>query len=259
MSSKHIWILTLFPEMFEGFLNKGLIGAALSGNKGLGYDVHLVQIRDHAPKDYKGVDDSPFGGGPGMVMRPDVLKSAFFDGVVTVGGYSRDNFKQQLRVFLAGPRGRVWNSECAKQFSSQYLMPGTPHDLVFICGRYEGIDERFIQAYVDFELSLGDFILSGGELAIMAFLDSALRHIPGVLGNADSVVAESFEGDLLEQPQYTRPREFEGCLVPEVLLSGHHEKVAKWQMEQRIHLTQIHRPDLFQKFVQSQSSKGGKK
>ncbi len=259
MSDKHIWILTLFPEMFEGFLNKGLIGAALSGQKALGYNVHLVQIRDHAPKEYKGVDDAPFGGGPGMVMRADVLKNAFLDGIVTVGGYSRDDFKNQLKVFLAGPRGRKWNSECAKQFSMQFLMPETSYDLVFICGRYEGIDERFIQTYIDFEFSLGDFILSGGELAVMAFLDSSLRHVPHVLGNADSVVAESFEDDLLEQPQYTRPREFEGIIVPEVLLSGHHERVAQWQLEQRVQITRKQRPDLFQKYIQSQSYRGTKK
>ncbi|MBI2519131.1 MAG: tRNA (guanosine(37)-N1)-methyltransferase TrmD [Bdellovibrio sp.] len=245
--------------MFEGFLNKGLIGTALSGHKSLGYHVHLVQIRNHAPNDYKGVDDSPFGGGPGMVMRADVLKNALIDGVVVAGGYGRDNFREQLKVILAGPRGRVWNSDSAKQFSLQYLMPETLCDIVFICGRYEGIDERFVQTYVDLELSLGDFILSGGELAVMAFLDSSLRYIPGVLGNAESAVAESFECGLLEQPQYTRPREFEGNMVPEILLSGHHEKVAKWQREQRIQLTQKHRPDLFQKYIRSQNVKGGKK
>ena len=164
---------------------------------------------------------------------------------------SKDNKKTKIVLFSA--KGKQFNQKMAYDWAHKF------DRIILISSRYEGIDERFIEAYVDMEFSLGDFILSGGELAVMAFLDSAMRHVPGVLGNAESVIAESFEGDLLEHAQYTKPRDFEGKMVPEILLSGHHALIAKWQLEQRIQSTQKHRPDLFQKYMQLQNSRGKKK
>lgn len=240
---RKIWILTLFPEFFEPFLKCGIAGQAFRGERSDGdfkFEVHCINIRDYSQTKYRSVDDSPFGGGPGMVMRADILREALMEGVVKNGGYEG---KENLHVVYTSPRGKVWDNKTAREFGVNVLSHPNK-DLVFICGRYEGIDERFLEKYVDDYYSIGDFVLTGGELAVMAMLDSAVRFVPGILGNKLSSEADSFEDGLIEYPQYTKPREFEGMDVPAILLEGHHKKIGEWQLEQKKIMTRKWRPDL---------------
>lgn len=243
MKINKIWIITLFPEYFVPLCKVGVAGQALSGSRGVEFKVETVQLRDHCLDDYKGVDDSPFGGGAGMVMRADILKNALIDGVVKKGNYD-DDWKEKLHVIYPGPRGKVWNHNSCREFANRVWDKELGKDLVFICGRYEGIDERFIENYVDEQISLGDYIVTGGEVAVLAILDSALRFLPGVLGNKNSANEDSFENGILEHPQYTKPREFDGLEVPEVLLSGHHKKIEEYRNSEKMRITKIYRPDL---------------
>lgn len=242
---KKIWIITLFPNYFDSLINFGITGSALRGERGSSLEIKTIQLRNYTPKDYKGVDDAPYGGGAGMVMRADVLKEAFMKGIVEDGGYG-DNFKEKLHVVFPGPRGKTWDNSYCKDFAARFSAEGSK-DLVFICGRYEGIDERFLNLYVDEQISLGDFILTGGEIPTMAIIDSALRFFTGVLGNKESSQQESFQANMLEHPQYTRPKVFDGVEVPEILTSGHHQNIAKYQKEESLRITKIHRPDLLEK------------
>lgn len=240
---KRIFILTLFPEYFKPLLDCGIAGQAFRGERSqenLKFEIHLINIRDFSKTNYKSVDDTPYGGGPGMVMRADILRDALFDGVVHKFGYTS---LDKLHVIYTSPRGRVWNNQVARDFALNSLSH-PDKDLVFISGRYEGVDERFLENYVNEYFSLGDFVLTGGEIAIMALLDSSVRFVPGILGNKLSSQMDSFEDGLIEHPQYTRPQEFEGRGVPEVLLSGHHKKIQEWQKSEQIRLTKKHRPDL---------------
>jgi tRNA (guanine37-N1)-methyltransferase len=240
---KKIWILTLFPEFFEPLLSCGIAGQALRGERSsdeFKLEVNFINIRDYSTTKYRSVDDSPYGGGPGMVMRADILRDALLKGVVEKQGYES---LENLHVIYTSPRGRVWNNQLAREFGTQVLS-SSHKDIVFICGRYEGIDERFLEKYVDAFYSIGDFVLTGGEIAVMTILDSAVRFVPGILGNKLSSEADSFEDGLIEHPQYTKPQVFEGMEVPEVLLNGHHKKIQEWQKEEKIRLTQKHRPDL---------------
>lgn len=245
--TKHIWILTLFPEYFLPLKECGVVGQALRGERGERFELHVVQIRDFTFQRYKGVDDSPFGGGAGMVMRADVLKNALLKGIVEAGAYG-ENWREKLHVVYPGPRGKVWGTQSAKEFAQSFWGHSDSaidsKDVVFVCGRYEGVDERFLESYVNQQISVGDYILSGGELAVMTIIDSAMRFVPGCLGNALSHQTESFEAGLLEYPLYTRPREFDGKVVPEILMSGHHKKIDEYQGQQSLQLTQLHRPDL---------------
>lgn len=240
MILRRIWILTLFPEYFKPLLECGISGSAFRGERSdsLKFEMKFVNIRDFATTKYKSIDDSPFGGGPGMVMRADILRDALMKGVVEAGGY---NDVSELTVVYTSPRGKVWNNKVAREFGTQTL---SHQDVVFICGRYEGVDERFIEKYVNEFYSIGDYVLTGGELAVMTMLDSAVRFVPGILGNKLSSDYDSFEDGLLEFPQYTKPQEFEGMPVPEILLSGHHKKIDEWQKEQKLTMTRKHRPDL---------------
>jgi tRNA (guanine37-N1)-methyltransferase len=239
---KRIWIMTLFPEMFKPFLECGVAGAAFRGARegDIKFEIKFVNIRDYSTTKYKSVDDSPYGGGPGMVMRADILKDALIKGVVEIGGYQS---LSELEVIYTSPRGKVWNAQVAREFGQTQLST-TSKDLVFIAGRYEGIDERFLSLYVNSYYSIGDYVLTGGEIAIMSMLDSAVRFLPGVLGNNLSSAADSFEDGLIEYPQYTKPREFDGLDVPSVLLEGHHKKIIEWQDEQKVQMTKKFRPDL---------------
>ena len=241
MITRRIWIMTLFPEFFKPLLDCGVAGQALRGERAesIKFDVRLVNVRDWGMGNYKAVDDTPYGGGPGMVMRADVLASAFNEGVIIPGGYTD---KSELTVIYTGPRGTPWNHQVARAFGEQTL---TDKDIVFICGRYEGIDERFLTHYVNLTFSLGDYVLSGGELAVMTMLDSSVRFVPGILGNKSSANEDSFEDGLLECPQYTKPREFEGESVPEVLANGNHAKIKEWQQSQKELMTKTHRRDLY--------------
>ncbi len=242
---RKIWILTLFPEFFKPFLECGIAGSAFRGERSDGdfkFEMHFVNIRDYSTTKYKSVDDSPFGGGPGMVMRADILKEALMKGVVEAGGYTDKN---QLHVVYTSPRGTVWTNIVAREFGITTL--AGEKDIVFICGRYEGIDERFLESYVDDFYSVGDYVLTGGEIPVMAILDSAVRFVPGILGNKLSATDDSFEDGLIEFPQYTKPREFDGKDVPAILLEGHHKKIGEWQKEQKIEMTKKWRPDLLKK------------
>lgn len=239
---RKIWILTLFPEYFKPLLDCGISGQALRGERSdsLKLEVHFVNIRDFATTKYKSVDDSPYGGGPGMVMRADILKDALVKGVVEGGNYSS---VEDLKIIYTSPRGKVWNNKLARNFGVEVLGENG-RDVVFICGRYEGIDERFLEKFVDDFYSIGEYVLTGGEIAVMSILDSAIRFVPGILGNKLSCETDSFEDGLIEYPQYTRPREFEGMEVPQILLEGHHKKIQEWQQEEKVRMTKRYRPDL---------------
>lgn len=228
-----ITILTLFPEMFPGPLGHSLIGKALE--KSL-WQLQVVDIRDFAGDKHQTVDDTSFGGGPGMVMRPDVVDKAL----------SSVMEKGKARLIHLSPRGKVFHQAAAREMAT------SPLPFVFLCGRYEGIDQRVLDAWGAEDMSLGDFILTGGELAAMTILDAVVRLIPGVIGDEESLEEESFSKGLLEYPHYTRPREWQGHLVPEVLLSGHHEKIASWRLEQAKEITQTRRPDLWDKYSNQQ-------
>ncbi len=221
----HATILTLYPEMFPGPLGVSLAGAALAEAK---WSLETRNIRDHSLGKHRTVDDTPAGGGPGMVLRADVLASAI-DAASTP-----EDTRPRL---LMSPRGRPLTQGRARELS---LGAGA----LLICGRFEGVDERIIAARGLEEVSIGDFVLSGGEIAAMAVLDSIIRLLPGVMGHAQSGSEESFETGLLEYPHYTRPREFEGQSIPEILTSGDHAKVAEWRRAQSLALTAARRPDM---------------
>ncbi|PCI43329.1 MAG: tRNA (guanosine(37)-N1)-methyltransferase TrmD [Alphaproteobacteria bacterium] len=224
-------VLTLYPEMFPGPLGVSLAGKAL--DKGL-WAMKVTQIRDYATDKHRNVDDTPSGGGPGMVMRADVLAAAIDD-------VSCDNWPL---VYLS-PRGRKLDRDMVREFASK-------QGITLICGRFEGVDERVLAARNITEVSLGDFVLSGGEVAAMALMDAVVRTIPGVIGDADTLREESFETGLLEYPHYTRPRIWEGREIPEVLQSGHHGKIKEWRLEQAEKLTETRRSDLWEKYIRHQ-------
>lgn len=220
-----ISILTLFPDMFQVF-NYSIISRAVQNNI---IGINTVNIRNFSNNKHKKVDDYPYGGGAGMVMAPQPI-------VDCINAVKQTN---KGRVIFLGPRGKTFNQELAKELASE-------QELIFLCGHYEGIDER-VYKYIDEEISLGDFVLTGGEMACIPIVDSICRLIPGVLSTSESFTEESFYQGVLEYPQYTRPECFNGDSVPEVLLSGHHENVRKWRRMQSLKLTQERRPDLFRK------------
>ncbi len=223
-------ILTLFPEMFPGPLGQSLAGKAME--KGI-WRLETMQIRDFATDKHRTVDDTPFGGGAGMVMRPDVVDAALAaateDGLGTKGNGPA--------IYLT-PRGRLLKQDLVRELAAG---PG----MVLLCGRYEGLDERVIEARGLLEVSLGDFVLSGGEPAALALIDACVRLLPGVMGAEATLDEESFEEGLLEYPHYTRPAEWNGRSVPEVLQSGHHERIRSWRHTQAEETTKLRRPDLW--------------
>jgi tRNA (guanine37-N1)-methyltransferase len=224
--SWHASILTLFPEMFPGPLDVSLAGRALREGK---WRCEALDIRGFATDRHRTVDDTPFGGGAGMVMRPDVADAA-------IAGAMPEGDARPL-VYLT-PRGRLLDQAMVRDFASG---PG----LVLLCGRYEGVDQRVIEARGMREVSLGDYVLSGGEIAALALLDACVRLLPGVMGAAESAIEESHSAGLLEYPHYTRPAEWQGRAVPPVLLSGHHAEVARWRRAQSEAATRERRPDLW--------------
>lgn len=228
-----ISILTLFPEMFSIF-NHSIIGRAKENNI---IELELLNIRDNTLNKHKKVDDYPYGGGAGMVMAPQPI-------VDTIKKAKENN---NGKVIFLGPRGKTFNQKMAMDLSKE-------KNLIFLCGHYEGIDQRAYK-YIDMEISLGDFILTGGEMAAIPVIDSVLRLIPGVLGKEESFMDESFSEDLLEYPQYTRPYDFEGEKVPEILLSGHHENIRKWRRLQSLNITKEKRPDLYKKIILTKEDK----
>lgn len=221
--------LTLFPEIFTGFLNSGLPGKACESKI---VEVNLIDFREFTSDKHKRVDDYPFGGGAGMLLTPQPLFDCF--------EYLKQNAKGNRRctVYMS-PSGELLNQSIVKDFYRSF------DEINILCGHYEGVDQRVIDTWVDREISIGDYILNGGELAAMVFMDSIMRYIPGFLSNPKSLESESFNDEqLLEYPQYTRPRSFRGLDVPEVLLSGHHANILKWQKSEAIKKTKKMRPDL---------------
>ena len=219
-------ILTLFPGLFKPFLEEGVLGRAVK--KGL-LDIRLTDIRSFADGRHKVTDDRPYGGGNGMVMKPGPIYQA-------LQSIQRDD---NASVILLTPQGRRFDQSLAWELSSK-------SQIILICGRYEGVDERIISGHVDLELSIGDYVLSGGELGALAVLDAVSRLIPGVLGGERSNLEDSFEDGLLEHPHFTRPRNFMGKEVPEVLLSGDHEKIRVWRRRESLKRTLLKRPDLLE-------------
>ena len=236
--SWNAWVMTLFPEMFPGSLDVSLTGRALEN--GL-WGLETVDIRDFASDKHRSVDDTPFGGGPGMVLRADILGPAIDDTVAKAGA-------DDLPLIYLSPRGKPFTQGRARELAAG---PGA----IFLCGRFEGIDERVLEARKIEEVSLGDFVMTGGELAAMALIDATVRLLPGVVGDPDSLADESFEAGLLEYPQYTRPQEWEGLGVPEALLSGNHGRIAGWRLEQSELLTKERRPDLWDQYMAATSRK----
>ena len=220
-------IFTLYPEFFPGPLSKGLYGKAMSKKL---WDLKVVNIRDYATDKHKTVDDTPYGGGSGMLMKPDVLAKSIDENVV-----------KNERIFYLSPKGKLFDQNFAKDLSKE-------QSISLICGHFEGVDERILSTRKIEEISLGDFVLSGGETAAYVVLDSILRLLPGVLGNDQSTNDESFENGLLEYPQYTKPPIWEEKSVPDVLLSGDHAKIKDWRLSQSEAITRVRRPDLWQKY-----------
>lgn len=219
-------ILTLFPEMVDGVLSESIIGRARKN----GYiEINCINIRDFSKDKHRRVDDYPYGGGTGMVMQAQPI----YDACQSVINSS----DSKPVIIYMSPQGKVFNQKTAKKLA-QY------EHIVLLCGHYEGVDERVIEEVVDFELSVGDYVLTGGELPAIVVADCVSRLVPGVLANADAYTEESHYNGLLEYPQYTRPPEFMGRKVPEVLLSGHHKNIAEWRREQSILRTKQKRPDL---------------
>ncbi len=233
-------VLTLFPEMFPGPLGASLAGKALKD--GL-WRMETLDIRDFASDKHASVDDTPYGGGAGMVLRPDVVNAALVGAEATHG-------KAERKIYLS-PRGRVLDQPLVKELAEC-------SSILLLCGRYEGVDQRVIEAQKLEEVSLGDFILAGGEVAAMMLIEACVRLIPGVVGNTRTMEEESFSEGLLEYPHYTRPPEWNGLKVPDVLLSGHHDKIRKWRRQMAEDLTRTRRPDLWNKVCEHET-KGKKK
>lgn len=218
-------IITLFPRLFDEPMKTSLLGRAVEDGA---IEVVLHDLRDHGLGKHRSVDDTPYGGGAGMVMRPEPL----FAAIESVKG-------TDSHVVLLSPRGTVFDHSGAERLAAQ-------NHLVLVCGRYEGVDQRVIDELIDEEISIGDYVLAGGELAALVVIEALSRFVPGVLGNPDSLATESHASGTLEHPQYTRPAEFRGLKVPEVLLSGHHAEVERWRGQESRRLTQERRPDLLE-------------
>lgn len=223
-------IITIFPQIFDGVFDHGITRRAIESGIA---NIRILNLRDFATDKHNSVDDRPYGGGEGMVFMPDPLFQAV--------EYCQGGPKSSLHhVVLLSPQGRTWSHEMAAEYAR------IPH-IILICGRYEGVDQRVVDALVDREISIGDFILSGGEIPAMVLVDSVVRLLPGVVGNEDSIANESFSTGLLDYPQYTRPAEYRGMRVPEVLLSGDHARIERWRKERALEKTRQNRPEMMDK------------
>lgn len=222
-------IITIFPEVFKPYVNESILKIAQEKGK---LEIRLHNLRDYTLDKHRKVDDRPFGGGPGMIMTPEPVFRA-----VEAIKQAIDKRQPAAKVILLTPQGKTLNQKLAEKLSKR-------KHLILICGRYEGVDERVRESLIDEEISIGDYILSGGELAALVLTDSLARLLPGVLGHKDSNVRESFSDNLLEYPQYTRPADFRGMGVARVLLSGDHKKIEEWRKHQAVKITKKKRPDL---------------
>jgi tRNA (guanine37-N1)-methyltransferase len=230
-------VLTIFPEIFNAYLSEGMLKRA--SQKGL-IDIHVHNLRDYTKDKHRTVDDYPYGGGSGMVMKPD----PFFAAIEALNPEPLNR-----RVITLSPAGKQFNQEMALELSTE------PRQLIFLCGRYEAVDERVRIALADDELSIGDYVLTGGELPSLVIIDAVARLIPGVLGDEHSAEIESFSWGILDYPHYTRPPEFEGLKVPEVLLSGNHKDIERWRRKEALRRTVLRRPDLLEKFSLTEEDK----
>ncbi len=219
-------IITIFPDIFFGPFSESIIGRAISKRL---VDINAINLRDYTTDKHRSVDDTPYGGGPGMLMKAEPLFKAV-----------EDCKRKDSCVILTTPQGQKYNQKMAEELSKE-------KHLVFVCGHYEGVDERVRTSLIDKEISIGDYVLTSGNLPAMVIVDSIVRLLPGVLGDIDSVKEESFSSGLLEYPQYTKPADFRGLKVPDILLSGNHKLIEEWRKEQAMSRTKIRRPDLLKK------------
>lgn len=233
----NFYVMTLFPDMIRQGVNTSITGRAIERGH---IQVSAVDIRDYSTDKYRHVDDYPYGGGAGMVMQPGPIYDCYQDIV--------KNMEKPPRVIYMTPQGKVFSQAIAQELSRE-------ENLIFLCGHYEGVDERILEEIVTDELSVGDYVLTGGELPAMVMIDAISRLVPGVLSNETSAQYESFQDGLLEYPQYTRPEEFHGKKVPEVLLSGHHANIEKWRREKSLERTFLRRPELLSKAELSKSDR----
>ncbi len=229
-------ILTLFPEMIEQGLNNSIIKRAAEAGH---LSINAVNIRDYTLDKHNKVDDYPYGGGAGMLMQAQPV----YDAYKALVKEHEENGRSTPRVVFMTPQGKTFKQEIAQELAKE-------EELIFLCGHYEGIDERVLEEIVTDELSIGDYVLTGGELPAMVVIDTVARLIPGVLSNEESANDESFAGNLLEYPQYTRPEVWHDKSVPDVLLSGHHANIAAWRKEQAVERTRIKRPDMYEKYME---------
>lgn len=220
-------ILTLFPEMFTPLFSS-IMGRATKDNK---VEINVINIRDYSKDKHKKCDDYTFGGGPGMLMMPQPI----YDAIVSIEGYENAH-----KIYMS-PKGKTFNQEMSKTLAKSY------EHIIILCGHYEGVDQRILDTLIDEEISIGDYVLTGGELPAMVVVDAISRHIDGVLHSDESAEIESFENGLLEYPQYTKPRDFMGMVVPDVLISGDHKKVDEWRLNEAKKLTEKRRPDIMKK------------
>ena len=231
----HFYIMTLFPDMFPGSMDASILGRAKT--QGL-LDWEAVNIRDYTLDKHMKVDDYPYGGGAGMVMQAEPIYRCY-----EALQQKMKSEPKKKRVIYVTPQGHVFDQKMAEDFAKE-------EELVFLCGHYEGVDERVLEEIVTDYVSVGDYVLTGGELPAMVMMDTISRLVPGVLHNKDSAETESFADGLLEYPQYTRPEEYHGKKVPEVLLSGHHKNIEAWRLERSLERTKKYRPDLYEEYLQ---------
>lgn len=226
-------VVTIFPDMFDNIIEFGVLKEAFKKNI---CQLNIYNLRDFSNYKHGRVDDRPYGGGPGMVLMPEPIDNA----ITFIKKKNKIKKKEKQKTILLSPRGEKLNQNKLKYLSNL-------ENIILICGRYEGVDQRVIDSLIDFEISIGDYVLTGGEIPAMVIIDGAIRLLPGVVGKEESLKSESFEDDLLDYPQYTRPPVFKGMDVPKILLSGNHKDIQKWRKEKSLEITRIKRPDLIDK------------
>ncbi|MDP3011269.1 MAG: tRNA (guanosine(37)-N1)-methyltransferase TrmD [Candidatus Hydromicrobium sp.] len=226
-------MVTIFPDMFVNIIEFGVLKEAFKKNI---CQLNIYNLRDFSNYKHGRVDDRPYGGGPGMVLMPEPIDNA----ITFIKKKNKIKKKEKQKTILLSPRGEKLNQNKLKYLSNL-------ENIILICGRYEGVDERVVDSLIDFEISIGDYVLTGGEIPAMVIIDGAIRLLPGVVGKEESLKSESFEDNLLDYPQYTRPPVFKGMDVPKILLSGNHKDIQKWRKEKSLEITRIKRPDLIDK------------
>lgn len=236
-------VITGFPAIMREPLNESILKQA---QQRVDLQIRIWDLRDFASDRHRTIDDQPYGGGPGMVLKPEPIFKALEEIL------SRPADKERARIIYPTPQGKRFDQKMAEELAREA-------HLVFICGHYKAVDQRVIDTWVTDEISVGDFVLSGGEIPTLLIIDAVVRLIPGVLGDPDSARTDSFSDNLLDSPYYTRPEDFRGLKVPEVLLSGNHQQIARWRLEQRIQRTRERRPDLYQKYARSEPKKSKRK